>query len=157
MEYKEMARQVVRFHARPLIDVLRRIYNTGIKLPSFTVGEVRVSFDPLLGRLFATYANERIGTVKTSGLFEPAPRSRLVSHKLLRDIVEHPLEAAVAGLILGPRARCAICRIPLGREDRPRGIGASCWEKGEFWRLEKKTNVGDRSSSKIGTRRKVRR
>lgn len=152
-----MARIVNRFHARPLIDVLRRIHETGIKLPSFTVGEVRVSFDPLLGRLFATYANERIGTVKTSGLFEPAPDSRLIAHKLLKDIVEHPLEAAVAGLILGPRARCAICRIPLGRKDRARGIGAKCWEKGEFWRLEKKTNVGDRRSSKLVKRREVRR
>lgn len=152
-----MARRVQRFKARPLIDAMRRLYNSGVKLPSFTVGDVRVAFDPLTGRLFASYADERIGTIKTSGLFEPAEGSRLMTHKVLRKIVENPLEAAVAGTLLGDCARCAICRIPLGREDRARGIGAKCWERTQLYRLrrvEKRTTVGDRGSSKLRPRRK---
>jgi hypothetical protein len=133
-----------------MIDALRRLYDSGVKRPSFTIGDVRVSFDPLTGRLFALYGGDRIGTVKSSGLFVPAPGSKLMAQQLLKKIVEHPLEAAVAGLLLGDRARCAICRVPLDKKDRERGIGAKCWEKA----FEKEASVGDRVSSKLGTRRR---
>jgi hypothetical protein len=152
-----MARRVLRFHARPLIDALRRIYESGSKRPSFTVGDCRVSFDPLTGRLFAMYAGQRIGTVKTSGLFVPASNSFMKRYgtlvtKLLRGMVEHPVESALAGTLMGPeKSCCAVCRIPLNREDRKRGIGSSCWSKGGF---EKITTVGDRVSRKLEPRRK---
>lgn len=155
-----MAKQVHRFpEANRITAALRRLYRAGIRLPAFRVGEFGFALHPDTGRLFVTLGNRRLGTVLKDGLFRPTDDEfRKLDATIFEMVVSDPLTVLrmISGVL--PEPRCAVCRIPLGtKKDRACGIGKKCYEKGEFWRLEKKTSAGDRRSSKLRTRRKTRR
>jgi hypothetical protein len=153
-----MARQLYRVPSRPVMEALRRLYDSGIRLPELRVGELRLALHPQSGRLFVRLGERRLGTILTSGIFRPVENIHELGVAAVQVMLDDPLSVIRTVSNAMPKPKCAVCRIPLGHDiDRDRGIGDKCWKKGEFWRLEKRASSAGQKSSKIEASRKVRR
>lgn len=152
-----MGRRLVRLRAKPLIDALRRLYDSGMRLPVFRVGGYTLALDPSTGRLYASRGRRKLGEVRVSGLYRPTPGAWDKDIENIQVIVEHSLDVARgAAILLGMNARCAVCNRKLDSKDTLRGIGARCYEKGQFHRLgEKETNTKRTRSVRLGSTRET--
>jgi hypothetical protein len=153
--------RIVRVRARPLIDALARLEDAGARLPTFTVGRVRVAYSAVPERLHATIKNKRIGTLTRGGLFRPVKGATPLQIASVKTLVENPIDVARgAAILLGFEATCPICGRVLDSKDRLRGIGPACYEKGEFWRLETKQSLRARKIIRRkdnGKKRRIKR
>jgi hypothetical protein len=108
-----------------------------MRLPALTVGEYRLALDPSSGRLYASRSARPLGSVSVAGIYRPREEATKLDITSVRALVERTLDVVKgAALLSGDDARCALCGIPLGKSDRPRGIGPKCWEKGQLEKLE---------------------
>ena len=150
-------RKIQRLRARPLIAVLAALGRAGTRLPSVGVGGYRVSLDSSTGRLYARSRTAYLGTVRGSGVYKPSLEATRDDVAAIGALVERTLDVARgAAILLGLKARCAVCGRLLNSKDRLRGIGDGCYISGEFWRLEKGTSVGGKRSVTIGRRGRPR-
>lgn len=155
-----MSRRVYRVRARPLRDSLRALERSGLRLPSFTVAGIRVGLAPSNGKLYVSCGPVYWGEVTASGLFRPSKKIKKKEISMVETILDNPVAAAgVAAELMGVKAVCAICTIPLANEkDRARGIGPKCWEKGLFNTYERRAIAAEQRRVKIeGRGRKARR
>jgi hypothetical protein len=135
-----MKRRILRLRARPLFAVLRALGKTGTRLPSLGVGVYRVSLDTSNRRLYAKCLDRYLGEITVSGIYRPGTDARPLDIESVKLLVERTLDVARgSAILLGLKARCALCGRLLDSKDRLRGIGAKCYEKAECWRLEPKS------------------
>jgi hypothetical protein len=154
-------RRVMRLKARPLIRALKALRRAGERMPSVSTGGYRVSLQRDTGRLYARSRGRYLGSVGASGVYRPARASTAVDRASIQVLIEDPLNVARGAAMLSEEPRCFVCGRPLSQEDIHRGIGPKCWEKGEFWRLEKEASVGVRKSGRMkpvrSSKTKIRR
>lgn len=143
------ARRIIRLKARPLLRALKTLRRSGERLPSVSAGGYRVSLQPDGGRLYARSGKRFLGSVGRSEVLRVAKGSTPVDVASIRALIETPLLVALGFAAFDKDPRCFVCGRLLSKEDIHRGIGPKCWERGEFWRLEKSTSVGGRQRSKI--------
>ena len=140
-----MKRRIERVKARPLFAVLRAYGKTGARLPAVRVGGYTVGLDTSNRRLYAGRNGKyHIGSISLAGVFRTIPETRRKDIEAIKAIVENTLDVARgSAILLGMKARCALCGRLLDSKDRLRGIGEKCFRKAECWRLESKSNKGD--------------
>jgi hypothetical protein len=132
-----MKRRVYRVRSRGLLGALEKLYESGIRLPAFTVSRTRVAYSAATRRLHVTVRGKRYASISRSGILRPSVKLSKFDLAVIRAVVENPLDVARgAAILLGFDARCPICGRVLDSKDRLRGIGPRCYEKGEFQRLE---------------------
>lgn len=144
-----MSHRIVRVKARPLLRALKALRRAGERLPSVSAGGYRVSLQPDDGRLYARSGKRFLGSVGSSEVLRVAKGSTPVDVASIRALIETPLLVALGFAAFDQEPRCFVCGRLLSKEDIHRGIGPKCWEKGEFWRLEKGTSVGVRKRRKM--------
>ena len=152
------AKRIVRLKARPLIRVLKALERSGIRFPSLAVAGYRLSLHPDSGRVYARSRRAFLGSVGVSGVLRLAPKARTRDVAAIAALVENTLDVARgAAILLGFEAKCPVCGARLDSKDHLRGIGPRCYEKGEFWRLEKGASDGGAKSVRIDRRSKERK
>lgn len=147
------ARRRIRVKARPLAFSLAKLGDAGERLPGIALGSYRVSLQPS-GALYVSRTGLYLGRIESTDVWRVMSDASPVDIVSVKTLVEKFVDVAAGAAMLTDKPRCAVCGRVLGTalaylEDRARGIGKSCWEKGEFSTFERRTIAGGRKRGKM--------